>query len=227
MTFSIVARCDRTQMFGVAVTSSSPAVAARCAFAQSGVGAVATQNITDPRLGPRLLHLMTAGSTANEAISIIKDTSDNLEFRQLLSIDGSGETATYSGDHILGIWSEASGVDAAAAGNLLANRQIPAAMIHAFQESLRNKRHLGDRLINALVAGVKAGGEAGAIHSAGMLIVDTESWPLVDLRIDWTDDCPVHALSKLWDIYCPQMEDYVTRALSPTNAPSYGVPGDE
>ncbi|RVC66397.1 DUF1028 domain-containing protein, partial [Mesorhizobium sp. M2A.F.Ca.ET.046.02.1.1] len=55
MTFSIVARCRRTGMFGVAVSSSSPAVAARCAYAQAGVGAVASQNVTDPTLGPKAL----------------------------------------------------------------------------------------------------------------------------------------------------------------------------
>ena len=53
MTFSVSARCPDTGMFGVAVSSSSPSVAARCAHARAGVGAVATQNITDPRLGPK------------------------------------------------------------------------------------------------------------------------------------------------------------------------------
>ncbi|PKP74850.1 MAG: DUF1028 domain-containing protein, partial [Alphaproteobacteria bacterium HGW-Alphaproteobacteria-6] len=58
MTFSLVARCAETGMFGVAISSSSPAVAARCAHARAGVGAVASQNVTDPRLGPRILDLM-------------------------------------------------------------------------------------------------------------------------------------------------------------------------
>ena len=52
MTFSIVARCADSNQFGMAVSSSSPAVAARCAFARAGVGAVAIQNVADPRLGP-------------------------------------------------------------------------------------------------------------------------------------------------------------------------------
>ena len=60
MTFSLVARCEDTGMFGVAVSSSSPAVAARCAYARAGVGGVASQNITDPTLGPRALDMMLA-----------------------------------------------------------------------------------------------------------------------------------------------------------------------
>ena len=67
MTFSIAARCARTGMLGLAVSSSSPAVAARCAYARAQVGAVASQNITDPTLGPRLLDLMALGATAPEA----------------------------------------------------------------------------------------------------------------------------------------------------------------
>ncbi|HSF95655.1 MAG TPA: DUF1028 domain-containing protein, partial [Thermohalobaculum sp.] len=72
MTFSIAARCSETGMFGIAVSSSSPAVAARCAHARAGVGAVASQNITDPALGTRALDLMALGARAPEAITILR-----------------------------------------------------------------------------------------------------------------------------------------------------------
>ena len=68
MTFSLVARCAETGMFGLAISSSSPAVAARCAYARAGVGAVASQNVTDPTLGPLALDLMQSGMNAVEAI---------------------------------------------------------------------------------------------------------------------------------------------------------------
>ena len=87
--------------------------------------------------------------------------------------------------------------------------------------------HLGDRLISALKSGLNAGGEAGPLHSAGIQICDDVSWPVVDLRCDWTEDCPIEAISKAWDIYKPQIQDYVQRALDPQEAPSYGVPGDD
>ena len=74
MTFSIVARCQDTGLFGVAISSSSPAVAARCSFARAGVGAVASQNITDPRLGPLTLESMAAGHSAAKSIrTVIKN----------------------------------------------------------------------------------------------------------------------------------------------------------
>ena len=75
MTFSIVARCSRTGMFGVAISSSSPAVAARCAYAQAGVGVVASQNVTDPSLGPKALDLMARGATATEAVELTMRTA--------------------------------------------------------------------------------------------------------------------------------------------------------
>ena len=60
-----------------------------------------------------------------------------------------------------------------------------------------------------------------------MKISDKVSWPIVDVRCDWSDDCPIKALSELWKIYKPQVNDYLQRALDPTKSPSYGVPGDE
>ena len=78
MTFSIVGHCPETGMFGLAISSSSPAVAARCAFARAGVGAVSTQNVTDPRLGPRTLNLMEQGATPGEALAILERTGGRL-----------------------------------------------------------------------------------------------------------------------------------------------------
>jgi uncharacterized Ntn-hydrolase superfamily protein len=66
------------------------------------------------------------------------------------------------------------------------------------------------------------------VHSAGLLVADRESWPYAELRIDWLDDgCPVAALTRAWEVYRPQADAYVTRALNPAAAPSYGVSGDE
>lgn len=227
MTFSIVARCRHSGMFGVAVTSSSPAVAARCAFAEAGVGAVATQNVTDPSLGPRALALLRAEADALETIETLLSSSKHIEYRQIMVVDRSGDTATHSGEHTLGLWAEAATKNAAAAGNLLGDKSVPRSMILAFEETENVQMHLCDRLIDALKSGLSAGGEAGPIHSAGIKIVDRVSWPVVDLRVDWTEDCPIQALDELWQLYRPQMDDYVTRALDPSAAPSYGVPGNE
>ncbi|MFZ1663487.1 MAG: DUF1028 domain-containing protein, partial [Paracoccaceae bacterium] len=68
----------------------------------------------------------------------------------------------------------------------------------------------------------------GPVHSAGMKMADKLSWPVADLRCDWIDDgCPIDAVGRAWEVYRPQMMAYVQRANDPTQAPSYGVPGDE
>jgi uncharacterized Ntn-hydrolase superfamily protein len=224
MTFSLVAKCEETGMFGTAVTSSSPAVAARCSYTRSGVGAVSSQNITDPSLGSFALDLLEEGLTAKEAIAKITKEKKNLEFRQILIIDGSGQIAIHSGNNLLGIFSDSFGKNVLSAGNLLANKNVTKAVVDKFEKT---QGDLGDRLVSALQGGLDAGGEAGPIHSAGMQISDKVSWPIVDLRCDWSDDCPVKKLSQLWKIYKPQVKDYLQRALDPTKAPSYGVPGDQ
>lgn len=224
MTFSIVGHCPDTGMFGVAISSSSPAVAARCSFARAGVGAVATQNVTDPRLGPHALDLMARGASPREALAILERSGSHMAFRQVLAVGRSGESAIYSGTEVLGMWSEAQGRDTAAAGNLLADAGVPEVMVQHFSNT---EGHLGERLVGALRAGLDAGGEAGPVHSAGLLLVDAQSWPLAELRIDWSEECPIAALEKAWVVYQPQMDAYVTRALDPRQAPSYGVPGDE
>ncbi|WP_102961298.1 DUF1028 domain-containing protein [Mangrovicella endophytica] len=224
MTFSIVARCTETGMFGVAVSSSSPAVAARCAHARAGVGAVASQNVTDPSLGPRALDLMGLGADAGQAIDVLRGSSPHMEFRQVLAVDGRGNAAIHSGPRALGIWAEAKAANVACGGNLLANPDVPRRMVEAFEAS---SGHLGDRLVAVMQAAKTAGGEAGPVRSIGMKLVDQVSWPVADLRVDWTENCPIEGLAALWDLYKPQLADYVTRALNPTAAPSYGVPGDE
>ena len=223
MTFSIVARCADTGWFGMAVASSSPAVAARCAHARACVGAVASQNITDPALGTRVLDLMALGASAEQAIAAVRDSTEYMDYRQVLAVDNRGRTAIHSGPRALGVWASAEGENVACGGNLLADRQVPAAMVESFGAS---QGDLGDRLLLAMRAGLACGGEAGPIHSAGLKLVDTVSWPVADLRVDWTEDCPVAGLEALWTLYQPQLDAYVTRALHPTGAPSYGVPGD-
>lgn len=224
MTFSLVARCAGTGMFGVAISSSSPAVAARCSYTRAGVGAVTSQNVTDPRLGPLALDLMQGGMSADTAVARVRDQGPHIEYRQVLAIDAAGRTALHSGANSLGIWADAAGKDVVSAGNLLANENVPVAIVEGFEEA---SGHLGDRLIAAMRAGLAAGGEAGPVHSAGLQLCDRVPWPVADLRCDWTQDCPVEAVAAAWDVYKPQLEAYVQRALDPREAPSYGVPGDE
>ncbi len=223
MTFSLLTRCPETRRFGMVISSSSPAVAARCAHARAGVGVAATQNITDPALGPRLLDLLAPGLSASEAMARVVAEAAHVDYRQLMLVDAQGRTAAHSGAKILGVWGVAQGDGVIAGGNMLASPDVPMAMIAGFG----THGDLGDRLIAALCAGRDAGGEAGPVHSAGMLMVDATSWPTAELRCDWTDDGdPIAAVARAWGVYKPQMAAYIQRAHDPREAPSYGVPGD-
>ncbi|WP_248323406.1 DUF1028 domain-containing protein [Caballeronia sp. Sq4a] len=225
MTFSIVGRCDKTGQLGIAISSSSIAVGARCPWLRAGVGAVATQNVTLPALGPQILELLADKRLAPaEALQQALGANEWREYRQVTVIDAQGRTAFFSGKEALGTHHAVAGNQCVAAGNMLAGTHVIDAMPLAFAQA---DGLLADRLLVAMQAAMAAGGEAGPVHSAALKIVSDLSWPLVDLRVDWADDDPIGKLRDLWTTYAPQMNDYVTRALNPTAAPSYGVPGDE
>jgi len=225
MTFSIVGHCARTGMAGVAITTSSIAVGSRCPHVRAGAGAVATQNVTDPSIGPEVLALMASGSSAPDAVAKVMDGRPHAAFRQVAAVDLEGRVAHVTGDEILGTNAVCTGAGCVAAGNLLATTEVPEAMIRRFES--RSDAHLAERLLAALQSGIDAGGEEGPTHSAALLVAHEQRWPLVDLRVDWTESCPGQVLRALWDTYQPQMDAYSLRALNPAAAPSYGVPGDE
>ncbi len=222
MTFSIAARCPDSGQFGVAISSSSPCVASRCAFTRADTGAALSQNITDPRLGPIMLDLLSLGRSTEEAVSGAVGGTRHAHWRQLILLGKKGDPVIHSGPYALGIDAQKLGKDCASAGNLLANTQVPEAMVDAFDSS---SGALAERLLESLVAAVEAGGEAGPVHSIGLQVVDKVPWPVVDLRVDWSDD-PLTDIQRLWQEYKPQQEAYITRALNPGESPSYGVPGD-
>ncbi|WP_116474963.1 DUF1028 domain-containing protein [Zobellella maritima] len=223
MTFSVAGICPETGMVGCAITSSSIAVASRCAFVRSGVGVSLTQNVTNPELGPLALNLLQEGLAPAEILKAQTQADTDIEWRQLGVLNTRGETATFSGAQALGIHATAQGRNCLAMGNLLANTDVPQAMINAFEGS---QGHLAERLLQALEAGLAAGGELGAVHSAGLLMSAEPNWPVVDLRVDW-HIAPLTELRMVWQNYQPQMQAYITRAKDPANAESFGVPGDE
>jgi uncharacterized Ntn-hydrolase superfamily protein len=224
MTFSVAGHCARTGAFGVAIATSSICVGARCPHARAGVGAVSTQNVTDPCLGTLLLDFMESGKTARQAIDAVVRGRQFIAYRQLTAVDRNGGSASWSGEHILGIGGVSEERDCVAAGNLLKTDSVPAVMTAAF--ATNDDQQLAERLLRALEAGLAAGGEEGPVRSSALLVFHEHHFPLVSLRCDWDDDDPVRALRRLWTDYKPQMSAYVDRAINPSAAPSYGVPGD-
>ena len=212
MTFSLVGRCERTGAVGAVIASASMAVAARCAAVRAGAGAVCSQSTTDPRLREALLDAMAGGAAAGDALSALAGRTADLAWRQLAAVDADGGSAAFSGELALGQAADVRTASAAAAGNLLATPDVPAAMLAAFHDAAGNS--LGDRLIAALRAGLAIGGEVTPVRSAGLLIADSVPWPVTDLRVDWHDD-PVEQLASLWQLWRPQAESYVQRALRP------------
>ncbi|MFE3456585.1 DUF1028 domain-containing protein [Nocardiopsis aegyptia] len=221
MTFSIAAHQDGR--FGIAATSSSPAVAARVIHLRDAVGAVTSQNVTDPRLGPALLDALASGASPDAALAAVLEDRPDTEYRQLTVVDASGTAATFSGRLTLGVHGEATAPHCAAAGNMLARPDIPGILCEAFTEA---EGELEERLLTALAAGLAAGGEAGPVYSAGLSTVSSAGWRDTDLRVDWQDD-PIDALGRLLDVWLPQRDDYVRRGLEPAASPGYGVPGDD
>ncbi len=224
MTFSIAGRCAKSGAFGVAITTSSIAVGARCPHARASVGAVSTQNVTDPNLGPQLLDYMEDGLNAREAITAVIRNRKHVEFRQLTAVDQYGNSASFSGTEILGTHGVSEKRDCAAAGNLLKSATLPDQMTASF--AANSDQHLAERLLRALEAGLASGGEEGPVHSAALLVCHQQPFPLVSLRVDWDGENPIAKLRSLWESYKPQMGAYLQRAIDPTQAPSYGVPGD-
>ncbi|WP_058956124.1 DUF1028 domain-containing protein [Kocuria rhizophila] len=222
MTFSIIATDGRGR-YGLAVCSSSPAVAARCAHLRDGVGAVSSQNITDPRLGTTLLDQLESGASAEDALATIVDTAPAVDYRQLVVLDARGGTAVFHGAHTLGVSGEGRGAHSVAAGNMLAGPHVPQAMCDAFETA---EGELETRLLTALQTALTAGGEAGPVYSAGLSVVSGHGWRDTDLRVDWQED-PVEELARVLEVWLPQRQDYVVRGLDPAASTGYGVPGDE
>jgi uncharacterized Ntn-hydrolase superfamily protein len=217
MTYSIAARCPRTGAFGIAITSSSICVASRCAWV-SPTGAVLTQNITDPALGPLGLSLVAKGKGARDVVKELVAATPYSAWRQLAAVDREGRTAAHSGARALPIFAEAHGAGCVAVGNILANDGVPRAMIEAF--ALREADPLPERLLRSLEAGLAQGGETADEHAAGLHVCDRHVWPVVDLRVDWHDD-PIVELRRAWTAYAPQMDAYITRAVNPAAAPAF------
>jgi uncharacterized Ntn-hydrolase superfamily protein len=224
MTFSLVARDSQKGAFGIVICSSSPAVASRCAHTRANVGVVASQNVTNPALGPLALDALAGGADAENALKAALTHEDFPDYRQLTAVDSNGNTAVHSGARSLGVHTHVQGDQAVAAGNMLKDEQVIAELLIGYAES--DSTAFEDRLLDGLRAALAAGGEEGPVHSAGLVVVEDVPWSVTDLRVDWAAD-PVNDLVDLWQVWKPQKKDYRVRGIDPTHAPSYGVPGDQ
>ncbi|WP_024805445.1 DUF1028 domain-containing protein [Nocardia sp. BMG51109] len=223
MTFSLAAVERDSGALGMVIASSSPAVASRCLNIRPGLGAAASQNITDPRLSGRLLDRLRAGDDPDRAMETVVAGHDLRDYRQLTVLRADGRSAAYSGSRTLGAHHQIAGDGVVAAGNMLRGPATISEMIRGYESS--TEAAFERRLLDGLAAALAAGGEEGPVHAAGLLVYRAVEWPETTLRVDWSED-PSTDLSALWDVWEPQRDDYVRRALDPASAPSFGVPGD-
>jgi uncharacterized Ntn-hydrolase superfamily protein len=212
MTFSLIGRCPRTGQIGGVAVSSSIAIGARAVYCAAGVGAVVTQHRIDPRLGPRGLDLLRAGRSAQETIDALVARTPQIQWRQLAALDAGGGGAFFSGGRTRPEMSEVAARDACAIGNNLVNARATPAMLLAFLAD--PTAPLAERLVRAAEAGLAAGGERAPAASAHLLVVERQSFSLIDLRVDWHTH-PVGELRALWTRYAPLAHDFVTRAIDP------------
>ncbi len=216
-TFTIVARCPREGLLGVALTSSPLSVAARCSFIRANVGAVSTQAYAHPGLGPLALNLLETGFSPEKALTEIRASDRFSEHRQIGLVDRNGNSAVFTGKDALEWRGHRNGRNYVVMGNYLVNDQVVPAMEDAWLSS--DGELFEERLMRAVEAGKAAGGEKGGQFSAGMLVYGRDTWARTDLRVDMhrgpagTD--AVNSLRSLFEEYRPMIPYYEERPENP------------
>jgi uncharacterized Ntn-hydrolase superfamily protein len=202
-TFSIVGFDPQTGDLGVAVQSKFLAVGAVVPFAKTGVGAVATQSWANTSYGPRGLDLLAAGKSPEEAIAALTGADDRPEQRQVGIVDAQGRSATFTGPNCFPWAGGMTGPNFAAQGNILVGEDTVRALAETFQQAQGSLAH---RLVEALAAGQRAGGDSRGQQSAALLVVREAGGyggfndRMIDLRVDEHPQ-PITELARLLDYY--------------------------
>jgi uncharacterized Ntn-hydrolase superfamily protein len=198
-TFSIVARDPQSGEMGVAVQSHWFSVGSVVAWAEAGVGAVATQSLVEVSYGPLGVALMRAGKPAPEALAALLAADEGRDLRQVAMVDGEGRVAVHTGARCIADAGHESGEGFSVQANMMACPDVWPAMARAYREA---QGDLAERLLAALEAGQAAGGDIRGQQSASMLLVKPVStgrpWvdTVMDLRVE-DHPRPIHELRRL------------------------------
>jgi uncharacterized Ntn-hydrolase superfamily protein len=201
LTYSIVARDKKSGQLGVAVQSHWFSVGPVVCWARSGVGAVATQSMVDMSYGPLGLELMSAGKAADEALSALLEADIRSEIRQVAMVDSEGGSAVHTGERCIPEAGHTEGDEFSCQANLMRNANVWHVMKHSFEDNY-SKLELPERLVAALEAGERAGGDVRGRQSAALLVVspklEANTWTgrVVDLRVE-DNPQPVAELKRL------------------------------
>ena len=181
MTWSILAR-DASGAFGVAIASRFFAVGALCPHARGGVGALATQALVNPLYGPPGLEMLARGTSADEVVRTLTGADAGRDHRQLHVIDTRGTTAAHTGSACIDWCGQLAGDGWSIAGNMLAGSRVIDDTAAAYEAA--RALPLAERLLAALDAGDAAGGDKRGKQAAALLVVTTEDYPSLTLRVD-------------------------------------------
>ncbi|RYY17483.1 MAG: DUF1028 domain-containing protein [Alphaproteobacteria bacterium] len=182
MTWSIVTFDERDGAFAIAVATKNLAVGAAVPHLRSGVGAVATQSITNRYLGPVVLDAMARGLSPSDAIASAISVDAGRGLRQIHAIDRHGRTAVWTGENCVMWCGSVADGPVSVAGNMLANETVVPATLAAFIAA--SALPLPERLMAAMLAGDAAGGDRRGRQSAAMTMTTTEDFPDLSLRVD-------------------------------------------
>ena len=205
MTFSIVARSDDGESWGVAVASKVLAVGSAVPAAAAGVGAVASQAMVNTTYKAAGLAQLTEGASAAEVIQRLTDEDEGRDRRQLGIVDREGRAATYTGAECPDYAGGRSGDNYAIQGNILESEEVVLAMQSAFVAS-DTSASLAERLMAALRAGQEAGGDARGQQSAAILVVKDKAGFLefddieVELRVE-DHPTPIDELDRILGVH--------------------------
>ena len=218
MTFSIIGRCARTGAFGAAITTSDLAVGGRCVRLAHGKGAMLSQHRTDSRLGDLGISLLASGKNADQTVSAVCNSTNDIEWRQIGALDAKGAASIYHGRRMYSIFTHTSDKDCLALGNILANDGITRSMADAFIQD--PDLPLAERLMQALEAGRDAGGEIkGPLRSAAVRVTGEHGIDAVDLRIDISEQAAIDDLRVLLNAYGKRADTLREVALAPDGIP--------
>ena len=223
-TFSIVGRCPRTGQLGVAVSTADVGAGRMVAWARAGVGAVAVQSWPNLYLAIDVLDLMDSGVTAPAAMRSVLDADPGRELRQVGIVDSRSQSAAWSGGECTPSYRDISGDGFAAQGNMLVAANTVDALADSFRGSADGDADLAERLLSALEAGQAAGGDKRGRQCSALYVVDTEAFPLWDIRVDEHPE-PVAELRRIVGIAREQLLPFVEGL--PTRANPHGSLSDE
>jgi uncharacterized Ntn-hydrolase superfamily protein len=205
-TFSISARCARTGMLGVAVSTAVPGVGGICPFVRPALGAISTQSWVNPYLGIDGLTLLEQGKSAQETLDTLIQGDPGRDVRQLGVVDAKGGSAAWSGPQCTQWFGHLTGPDFSVQGNMLVGSRTIEAMAAAFTATAGLT--LPERLMAVLEAGQSAGGDKRGRQSAAMLVYKTEEYPYLSLRVD-EHPYPVAELRRVFEVARHQLLPFV------------------